>query len=81
MLKLTDLKELHSDAGEHELEQRRNDHDVPDGPDGHKHTLDHVLLRPKGANVQTQNLPLLPSFIIFTTLSPSFLFLSLFDPP
>lgn len=45
MLKLTDLKELHSDTGEHELEQRCDDHDVPDGPDGHKHTLDHVLLR------------------------------------
>lgn len=45
MIKPTDLKELHSDTGEHELEQRCDDHDVPDGPDGHKHTLDHVLLR------------------------------------
>lgn len=45
VLKLTDLKELHSDTGKHELEQRCYDHDVPNGPDGHKHTLDHILLR------------------------------------
>lgn len=37
------LEELDSDTGEHELQQRRDDHDVPDGPDGHKHTLDHML--------------------------------------
>lgn len=45
MLKLTDLKELYSNTGKHELEQRCDDHDVPDGLDGHKHTLDHVLVR------------------------------------
>lgn len=44
---LTDLKQLHSDTGKHELEQRCDDHDVPDGPDGHKHALDHVLPRAK----------------------------------
>ena len=43
MLGAADLEELHSDAGEHELQQRGDDHDVADGPDGHKHTLDHVL--------------------------------------
>lgn len=37
------LEELDSDAGEHELQQSRDDHDVSDRPDGHKHTLDHVL--------------------------------------
>lgn len=39
------LEELHSDTSEHELQQRGDDHDVADGPDGHKHTLDHVLQR------------------------------------
>lgn len=37
------LEKLDSDAGEHELQQSRDNHDVSDGPDGHKHTLDHVL--------------------------------------
>lgn len=37
------LKELHSDAGEHELEQRGDDDDVADGPDCHKHALHHML--------------------------------------
>lgn len=37
------LEELDPDAGEHELQQRGDDHDVPDGPDGHKHALDHML--------------------------------------
>lgn len=46
MLKLNYLKELHPDTGKHELEQRCDDHYVPDGLDGHKHTLDHILLRP-----------------------------------
>lgn len=50
--KLTDLKELHADTGEHELEQGCDDHDVPDGPDGHEHTLDHVLPRPKDPTVR-----------------------------
>lgn len=40
------LKELHSDTSEHELEQRGDDHDVANGPDGHKHALDHMLQRP-----------------------------------
>lgn len=37
------LEELHSDAGEHELQQRGDDDNVADGADGHKHALDHVL--------------------------------------
>lgn len=37
------LKELHSDTGEHELQQRGDNHDVTDGPDGHEDTLDHML--------------------------------------
>ena len=37
------LKQLDSDAGEHELQQRGDDHDVTDGTDGHEHTLDHML--------------------------------------
>ncbi len=37
------LEQLDSDAGEHELQQSRDDHDVSDRPDGHKHTLDHML--------------------------------------
>lgn len=37
------LEELDPDAGEHELQQSRDDHDVSDRPDGHEHTLDHVL--------------------------------------
>lgn len=37
------LKELHSNASKHELQQRGDDHDVADGPDGHKDALDHML--------------------------------------
>lgn len=37
------LKKLHSDTSEHELQQSGDDHDVANGPDGHKYTLDHVL--------------------------------------
>ena len=37
------LEQLNSDAGEHELQQSRDDHDVSDRPDGDKHTLDHML--------------------------------------
>lgn len=37
------LKELDSNAGKHKLQKRGDDHDVTNGPDGHKHTLDHVL--------------------------------------
>lgn len=40
------LEELHTNAGEHELQERGDDHDVPNGPDGHKHTLYHVLQAP-----------------------------------
>lgn len=39
------LEKLHADAGKHELKQRGDDQDVADGPDGHKHTLHHVLWR------------------------------------
>lgn len=37
------LKELHSDTSKHELQQRGDDHDVANSPDGHKDTLDHML--------------------------------------
>lgn len=37
------LKELHPDAGEHELQQGGDDHDVANSSDGHKHTLHHML--------------------------------------
>lgn len=39
------LKKLHSDARKHELQERGNQHDVPDGADGDEHTLHHVLER------------------------------------
>lgn len=39
------LEELDPDAGEHELEEGGDDHDVANCPDGHKDTLDHVLGR------------------------------------
>lgn len=37
------LKELHSNTSKHELQQRGDDHNVADGPDGHKDALDYVL--------------------------------------
>ena len=37
------LEELHPDAGEHELQQRGDNHDVADGADGHEDALHHVL--------------------------------------
>lgn len=37
------LEQLDPNASKHELEQGRDDHDVADGSDGHKDTLDHVL--------------------------------------
>ena len=40
------LEELHTNAGEHELQERGHDHDISDGPDGHEHTLHHVLQAP-----------------------------------
>lgn len=39
------LEELHSNAGEHEVQQHGDQDDVADGFDGHEHTLDHVLLK------------------------------------
>lgn len=38
-----DLKELHPDAGKHELQQRGDDHDVADGSDSNKHALHYML--------------------------------------
>jgi hypothetical protein len=37
------LEELDPNAGEHELQQSGDNYDVPDGPDGHKHALNHML--------------------------------------
>lgn len=37
------LEKLHSDTSEHKLQQGGDDHDVANGPDGHKYTLDHML--------------------------------------
>ena len=37
------LEELDPNAGEHELEQRGDNHNVPDGADGHEHALHDVL--------------------------------------
>lgn len=37
------LKELYSNTGEHELEQRSDDDNVADGPNGHEHTLHNML--------------------------------------
>lgn len=45
-LDLPHLEELHTNAGEHELQEGGDDHDVSDGPDGHKYTLYHVLQIP-----------------------------------
>lgn len=42
------LEKLHTDAGEHELKQRGDNHDVPDGPDGNEHALNHVLRGQEG---------------------------------
>lgn len=39
------LKKLHSDARKHELQERGDQHDVPDGADGDEHTLHHMLER------------------------------------
>lgn len=43
---LSHLEELHANAGEHELQECGHNHDIPDGPDGHEHTLHHVLQEP-----------------------------------
>lgn len=37
------LEELHTDAGKHELQECSDNHDVPDGPDGHEHALHNML--------------------------------------
>lgn len=39
------LEKLHSDAGKHELQESGDQHDVPDGADGNKNALHHVLGR------------------------------------
>lgn len=39
------LEKLDSDAGKYELEEGGDQHDVPDGADGNKHALYHVLER------------------------------------
>ncbi len=36
-------EKLNTDTGKHELQQSGDDDDVPDGTDGYKHTLDHML--------------------------------------
>lgn len=41
------LEELHSNTGKHKLEQRGDDDDVANGPDGHKHALHHMLEEPQ----------------------------------
>lgn len=42
------LEELDSNAGEHELQERRDNHDVPNGSDGNEHALNHVLWGERG---------------------------------
>lgn len=37
------LEELYSNTGEHKLEQRGDDDNVADGPDGHEHALHYML--------------------------------------
>lgn len=45
------LEELHTNAGKHELQECGYNHDIPNGSDGHEHTLHHVLQVPRnGAN-------------------------------
>lgn len=39
------LEKLDSNAGKHELQEGGDQHDVPDGADGHKHALHHMLER------------------------------------
>lgn len=52
------LEELDPDAGEHELQQGGDNHDVPDGPDGDKHTLNHMLQwEGKGRETWLQEMP------------------------
>ena len=44
------LEELDPNAGEHELEQRGDNHNVPDGADGHEHALHDVLWAEAGGS-------------------------------
>lgn len=37
------LEELNTNTGKHELQQRGDDDDIPNGADGNKHTLNHML--------------------------------------
>ena len=37
------LKHLYTNNAKHELQQKRDQHDVVDGFDGHDHTLNHML--------------------------------------
>lgn len=43
VFRLMYLEELNADTSEHELKERGHNHDVTDRPDGHKHTLNHML--------------------------------------
>ena len=43
------LEQLDPDAGKHELEKGGDDHDVANGPDGYKDTLDDMLERERAA--------------------------------
>lgn len=53
------LEQLDPDAGEHELEEGGDDHDVANRPDGHKDTLDDVLGDSSGERTDGCYLPLL----------------------
>lgn len=46
------LEELHSNTSKHELQECGDNHDVADGPDGHKYTLHHMLQRDVVINCQ-----------------------------
>lgn len=48
------LKELHSNTGKHKLEQRGDNDNVADGPDGHKDALHHMLEQPPKTRVNTR---------------------------
>lgn len=63
-LSADDLKQLHSYASEHELEQSGDDHDVTDGSDGHKHTLHHVLQDKGHTRVYTLRQPLIGDIVL-----------------
>lgn len=54
------LEELDADAGEHELQERGDQDDIPDGADGHKHALHHMLGRESWSAPVCPHHPLLP---------------------